>query len=160
MKIAILAIATLVGFWVVGAILERFQTKTPKPDASSRSSTGPRSAPESETRQVDPIEEACRVLQLTVHSRQTNYALRTVSGCRNITPTRSIVLALSSVSLQRANRRKSIVRLICWPAFTGDETRQRFGRSLDATVAALSPRVDAWHRVCCGRHKDHRRGLC
>jgi DnaJ-domain-containing protein 1 len=64
MKIAILAIATLVGFWVVGAILERFQTKTPKPDASSRSSTGPRSAPGSETRQVDPIEEACRVLQL------------------------------------------------------------------------------------------------
>ena len=64
MKIAILAIAALVGFWVVGAILEHFQTKAPRPDASAGSGDGPRPAPESEAAQVDPIEEACRVLQL------------------------------------------------------------------------------------------------
>jgi DnaJ-domain-containing protein 1 len=64
MKIAILAIAAMVGFWVVGAILEHFQTKALKTDASSRSGAGPKPTPENETRQVDPIEEACRVLQL------------------------------------------------------------------------------------------------
>jgi DnaJ like chaperone protein len=43
---------------------EHVQTLPLKTDASSRSGAGPKPAPESETRQVDPIEEACRVLQL------------------------------------------------------------------------------------------------
>jgi DnaJ-domain-containing protein 1 len=64
MKIAILAIAALVGFWVVGAILEQFQTKRPKSDASSGSSDGSKPTRESEAGQVDAFEEACRVLQL------------------------------------------------------------------------------------------------
>jgi DnaJ-domain-containing protein 1 len=64
MKIAILAIAAMVGFWVVGAILEHFQMKALKTDTSSRSGAAPKPAPENETRKVDPIEEACRVLQL------------------------------------------------------------------------------------------------
>ncbi|MCG5077492.1 J domain-containing protein [Paraburkholderia tagetis] len=61
MKIAILAIAALVGFWVVGAIIEQFQKKAPK--AASSSSSNPGSGPEEPPR-ADPIEEACRVLQL------------------------------------------------------------------------------------------------
>ena len=64
MKIAILAIAALVGFWVVGAILEQFQKKTPKSGSSSSSGAGTRPTPEAESSQVDPIEDACRVLQL------------------------------------------------------------------------------------------------
>jgi hypothetical protein len=110
MKIAILVIAALVGFWVVGAILERFQTKTANPDASSRSGTGPRPAPKNETRQVDPIEEACRVLQLnrpfTTDELRAAYRQR----MSQYHPTRSIAWARSSVSSLRASRRKSIER--------------------------------------------------
>ncbi|WP_133665904.1 DnaJ domain-containing protein [Paraburkholderia sp. BL10I2N1] len=64
MKIAILTIAALVGFWVVGAIVEHFQKKTPKAAASASSGAGPRPTPEPESPRVDPIEEACHVLQL------------------------------------------------------------------------------------------------
>jgi DnaJ like chaperone protein len=65
MKIAILAIAALVGFWVVGAIVEHFQKKTPKaaPATGPGAGTGPRPKPQQQ--QADPIEEACRVLQLS-----------------------------------------------------------------------------------------------
>ncbi|MDR6472215.1 DnaJ like chaperone protein [Paraburkholderia graminis] len=64
MKIAILAIAALVGFWVVGAILERFQKKPTETPSSSRPDAGPGQASGFEMPQVDPFEEACRVLQL------------------------------------------------------------------------------------------------
>ena len=64
MKIAILAIAALVGFWVVGAIVEHFQKGTPKAASSAGAQDGPRPATEQEARQTDPIEDACRVLQL------------------------------------------------------------------------------------------------
>lgn len=65
MKIAVLAIAALVGFWVVGAILDRFQIKTPQSGQSSRSGNGAsKPATESEPPRPDPIEDACRVLQL------------------------------------------------------------------------------------------------
>jgi DnaJ-domain-containing protein 1 len=57
MKIAILVIAGLIGFWVVGAILDRFQKKT-------RASSRPDFRSEPEPSRPDPIEEACRVLQL------------------------------------------------------------------------------------------------
>jgi len=65
MNITILAIAALVGFWVVGAILEHFQKKTPQTGSSSDSGAGPEPRPEREASQVDSIEEACRVLQLS-----------------------------------------------------------------------------------------------
>ena len=64
MKFAILAIAALVGFWVVGAIVEHFQKKTPKAASSTGAGTGHKPAPERESPTVDPIEEACRVLQV------------------------------------------------------------------------------------------------
>ena len=64
MKIAILVIAALVGFWVVGAILEQLQKKTPRSSSPSREGTGPNSTLGPESSQIDPIEEACRVLQL------------------------------------------------------------------------------------------------
>ena len=63
MKIAVRAIAALVGFWVVGAIIEQFQKKAPKAGSSTSSNPGPEPASE-ESPRVDPIEEACRVLQL------------------------------------------------------------------------------------------------
>ncbi|ADG14536.1 heat shock protein DnaJ domain protein [Paraburkholderia atlantica] len=63
MKIAILAIAALVGFWLVGAIVEHFQKKAPK--AAPSTGAGPKSASEPEPERADPIEEACRVLQLS-----------------------------------------------------------------------------------------------
>lgn len=64
MKIAILVIAALVGFWVVGAIVEQFQKKTPQSGSSSRAGARRKPTLEPESPQVDPIEEACRVLQL------------------------------------------------------------------------------------------------
>lgn len=57
MKIAILVIAGLVGFWVVGAILDHFQKK-------ARASSRPDFRSEPEPARPDPIDEACRVLQL------------------------------------------------------------------------------------------------
>jgi DnaJ like chaperone protein len=63
MKIAILAIAALVGFWVVGAILERFQKKPTETTPNSHPDAGPEQASEVKP-QADPVEEACRVLQL------------------------------------------------------------------------------------------------
>ncbi|MDR6205376.1 J domain-containing protein [Paraburkholderia graminis] len=64
MKIAILAIAALVGFWVVGAILERFQKRPMGASPSSHPGARPEQAYTSEKPQADPLEEACRVLQL------------------------------------------------------------------------------------------------
>ncbi|TCG05359.1 hypothetical protein BZM27_34270 [Paraburkholderia steynii] len=64
MKIAVLAIAALVGFWVVGAVVEHFQKRTPKAASSAGAHEGPRPATEQEA-QPDPIEDACRVLKLT-----------------------------------------------------------------------------------------------
>ena len=63
MKIAILVIAALVGFWVVGAILEQFQKKPARGASSARQGAGPSEAGPDSLRS-DPIEEACRVLQL------------------------------------------------------------------------------------------------
>lgn len=65
MKIAILAIAALVGFWVVGAILEQFQKKSAGKTSSSSPGTGAGPAPEPEMPQSDPIQNACEVLQLS-----------------------------------------------------------------------------------------------
>jgi DnaJ-domain-containing protein 1 len=65
MKIAILAIAALVGFWLVSTILERLQSKPLKTGGSSRPRSGPAPQPEPESTSGDPIDEACRVLQLT-----------------------------------------------------------------------------------------------
>jgi DnaJ-domain-containing protein 1 len=65
MKIAILVIAALVGFWVIGAIFEHFQKKAPVEKTSSTSEAGPKPTPDSETSRLDPVQEACRVLQLT-----------------------------------------------------------------------------------------------
>lgn len=63
MKITILVIAALVGFWVVGAILEQFQNKTRRQNSSSKAQSEQASGPD--PLRVDPVEEACRVLQLS-----------------------------------------------------------------------------------------------
>ncbi|WP_079499398.1 J domain-containing protein [Paraburkholderia hospita] len=65
MKFSILAIAALVGFWVVGAIVEHFQKKTPKVAPSAGAGARASHPEEPAARQSDPIEDACRVLQLT-----------------------------------------------------------------------------------------------
>ncbi|WP_322046623.1 J domain-containing protein [Paraburkholderia sp. J67] len=65
MKIAILVIAALIGFWVVGAIVEQFQKKPAPSTASRDTGKGAEFNPQSEPADVDPIEEACSVLQLT-----------------------------------------------------------------------------------------------
>lgn len=65
MKITILAIAALVGLWMVGAIVEHFQKKTPNEAPSTSSGGGPKSTPEPELQRADPVEEACRVFQLS-----------------------------------------------------------------------------------------------
>lgn len=62
MKIVILAIAALVGFCVVGAIIENFRKRSPNA-SSANTGDGPRPTPGPES-QIDPFEEACRVLQL------------------------------------------------------------------------------------------------
>ncbi|CAG9233032.1 Heat shock protein DnaJ domain protein [Paraburkholderia caribensis] len=64
MKFSILAIAALIGFWVVGAVVEHFQKKPAKAAPSAGAGAGRPHVEESETRQPDPIEDACRVLQL------------------------------------------------------------------------------------------------
>ncbi|WP_368623600.1 DnaJ family molecular chaperone [Paraburkholderia sp. BR13444] len=65
MKLVILAIFALIGFWVVGAFIEHFQKKTPATGGSARTNAGsPDSEPSPEPQEVDPVEEACRVLQL------------------------------------------------------------------------------------------------
>lgn len=65
MKITVLVITALVGFWVVGAIIEHLQKKTSESASSAGSGSGPKPAPQPEAQRVDPIDEACRVLQLT-----------------------------------------------------------------------------------------------
>lgn len=62
MKIAILVIAALVGFWVVGAVLEQFGKRAPASGASPQPENA--SSPEPEPHQNDPIDDACRVLQV------------------------------------------------------------------------------------------------
>lgn len=65
MKLAILVIFALVGFWVVGAFLDHFKRKTSSAGNSFRSKESGRHPDlDPEPQQVDPIEEACRILQL------------------------------------------------------------------------------------------------
>jgi DnaJ-domain-containing protein 1 len=63
MKFAILAIAALVGFWVVGAIIEHFSKKPPQVHAR-RTKNAEETGREPEASRPDPFDEACRVLQL------------------------------------------------------------------------------------------------
>ena len=64
MKIAVLLIAALVSFWVVSAILGRFQKNPTRTTSSSHSRAGSEQASDIEMLHADPFEEACRVLQL------------------------------------------------------------------------------------------------
>ncbi|CAM2139633.1 Heat shock protein DnaJ domain protein [Pararobbsia alpina] len=62
MRIAVLVVFALLGFWIVGAIFETVQKKRRAP--SSRSAGEKENAADTERTREDLIDEACRVLQL------------------------------------------------------------------------------------------------
>jgi DnaJ like chaperone protein len=65
MKLVILAIFALIGFWVVGAFVEHFQKKSPVTEKPTGAGSGKGPEADAEPKKMDPIEEACRTLQLT-----------------------------------------------------------------------------------------------